>query len=81
MDNTVIPYSVETDSSDESDSSDSSHEGNLLSNNLGVYNNKFETKNVRFMNMENVDDYQKLQKDLFYPKISKIRILIDSKNI
>lgn len=81
MDNTVLPYTVETDSSDESDSSDSSHEGNLLSNNLGVYNNKFETKNVRFMNMEKVDDYHNLQKDLFHPKISKIRILIDSKNI
>ena len=81
MDNTVMSYSVETDSSDESDYSDSSHEGNLLSNNLGVLNNKFETKNVRFMNMEKVDDYHNLQKDLFHPKISKIRILIDSKNI
>ena len=31
--------------------------------------------------MEKVDDYHNLQKDLFHPKISKIRILIDSKNI
>ena len=66
MDNTVIPYSVETDSSDESDSSDSSHEGNLLSNNLGFHNNKFETKDKRFMNMEKVEDYQKTINELFH---------------
>jgi hypothetical protein len=71
MDNTVLPYTVETDSSDESDDSDSSHEGNLLSNNLGVLNDKFETKNVRFMNMEKVEDYQQNRNKLFTPKIYK----------
>jgi len=71
MDNTVVPYSVETDSSEESDDSDSSEEGNLLSNNLGVLNNKFETKNVRFMNQEKVEDYQQNINKLFTPKIQK----------
>ena len=71
MDNTIVPYSVETDSSEESDDSDSSEEGNLLSNNLGVLNNKFETKNVRFMNQEKVEDYQQNRNLLFTPKIQK----------
>ena len=71
MDNTIVPYTVETDSSDESDDSDSSNEGNLLSNNLGVHNNKFETKDERFMNMEKVEDYQKTRDELFTPKIQK----------
>ena len=81
MDNTVLPYKVHTDSSEESDDSDSSEEGNLLSNNLGVVNNKFETKNIRFMNQEKAEDYQKNRNQLFTPEISKIRILVDSKNI
>lgn len=78
MDNTVIPYSVETDSSDESDDSDSSNEGNLLSNNLGVLNNKFETKNVRFMNMEKVEDYQKNRNKLFTPETYVRIITVDN---
>ena len=68
MDNTIGPYTLETDSSDESDSSDSSEEGNLLSNNLGVLNNKFETKNVRFMNQEKVEEYQYKRNKLFTPE-------------
>jgi len=81
MDNTVVPYTLETDSSEESDDSDSSEEGNLLSNNLGVFNDKFETKDVRFMNQEKVEDYQRNRNTLFTPEIIKIRILIDSKNV
>ena len=81
MDNTVLPYTVHTDSSEESDSSDSSEEGNLLSNNLGVVNNKFETKDIRFLNQEKAEDYQQNRDKLFTPEISKIRILVDSKNI
>lgn len=71
MDNSVLPFTVHTDSSDESDDSDSSEEGNLLSNNLGVLNEKFETKDVRFMNMEKVEDYQKERNKLFTPQIYK----------
>ena len=81
MDNTVLPYSTNTDSSDESDSSDSSEEGNLLTNNLGVYNNKYEFKDERFMNMEKIEDHQKHRNDLFTPKIQKLRIVIESKTI
>ena len=65
MDNTVVPYTLETDSSEESDDSDSSEEGNLLSNNLGVFNDKFETKDVRFMNQEKAEDYQRNRDSLF----------------
>ena len=71
MDNTVLPYTVHTDTSEESDSSDSSEEGNLLSNNLGVFNNKFETKDVRFMNQEKAEDYQLKRNQLFTPPIQK----------
>ena len=81
MNNTVLPYTVHTDSSEESDDSDSSEEGNLLTNNLGVVNNKFETKDVRFMDQEKAEDYQQNRNQLFTPEISKIRILVDSKNI
>ena len=81
MDNTVVPYTLETDSSEESDDSDSSEEGNLLTNNLGVFNDKFETRDVRFMNQEKVEDYDALRNKYFTPEISKIRILIDSKNV
>ena len=71
MDNTITPYTLETDSSEESDDSDSSEEGNLLSNNLGVLNTKFETKDIRFMNQEKVEDYQKNRNQLFTPPIQK----------
>ena len=81
MDNTVVPYTLKTDSSEESDDSDSSEEGNLLSNNLGVFNDKFETKDVRFMNQEKAEEYQLKRNKLFTPEIIKTRILIDSKNI
>ena len=84
MDNTVIPYQVQTDSDDESNSSgssDSSEEGNLLTNNIGVLYNGGNVKDERFMNQEKVEDYQDHRNKIFTPKISKIRILIDSKNI
>ncbi len=71
MDNTVVPYTLETDSSEESDDSDSSEEGNLLTNNLGVFNDKFETKDVRFMNQEKAEDYQLNRNKLFTPEIIK----------
>ena len=78
MNNTVLPYTVHTDSSEESDSSDSSEEGNLLSNNLGVVNNKFETKNVRFMNQEKAEDYQMKRNQLFTPETYVRLITIDN---
>ncbi len=81
MDNTVLPYTTNTDSSDESDSSDSSEEGNLLTNNLGVHNNKYEFKDERFMNMEKIEDYQKDRNNLFTPTIQKLRIVIESKTV
>ena len=81
MDNTVIPYTLQTDSEDESNSSDSSEEGNLLTNNIGVLYNGGNVKDERFMNQEKVGDYQDHRNKIFTPRISKLRILIDSKNI
>lgn len=81
MDNTVLPYKDQIDSSDESDSSDSSEEGNMLTNNIGVLYNGSDIKDERFMNREKVEDYQIQRNKLFTPKLSKLRLLIDSKNI
>ena len=81
MDNTVLPYKDQIDSSDESDSSDSSEEGNMLTNNIGILYNGSGIKDERFMNMEKVEDYNKERNKLFTPQLSKLRILIDSKNI
>ena len=56
MENTVAPYTLETDSSEENSDSDSSEDGNLLTNNLGVLNNKFDTRDERFMNQQKDKD-------------------------
>ena len=61
MDNTIIPYQDATDSSSEEDldSSDSDDEhSQLLSNNIGVLFNKFQT-DTQFMNMEDPKEYLK----------------------
>lgn len=71
MDNIIHPYKVQTESDEDSDDSDSSHEGNLLTNNLGIYNNKFEIKDQRFMNMQKIEDYEIKLKELFTPKLQK----------
>ena len=81
MDNTVLPYKDQIDSSDESDSSDSSEEGNLLTNNIGVLYNGSDIKDERFMNREKVEDYQIIRNKYFTPEIRKIRLMIESKNI
>lgn len=81
MNNTVLPYTEHTDSSDESDSSQSSEEGNLLTNNIGILYNGSDIKNQKFMNMENVEDYQNKRNKLFTPQLSKFRLLVESKNI
>jgi len=81
MDNTVLPYEDQIDSSDESDSSDSSEEGNLLTNNIGVLYNGSDIKDERFMNREKVEDYQIIRNKYFTPEIRKIRLMIESKNI
>ena len=82
MDNTIIPYQDVSESSEDGLDDSSSDDENLqnLSNNIGVIYNKFIT-DQQFMNMENQNDYQKLRNKLFTPQLSKIRILIDSKNI
>lgn len=75
MDNTVIPFT-------ESDTEESSSEdGDLLSNNLGVYHNDYDETEKRFMNMESTHKYQEKRNKLFTPQLSKLRLLIDSKNI
>lgn len=81
MDNTVLPYEDQIDSSDESDSSDSSEEGNLLTNNIGVLYNGSDIKDKRFMNRERVEDYQIIRNKYFTPEIRKIRLMIESKNV
>ena len=83
MDNTVIPYQDESDSSenDIDESSSEDEHSQLLSNNIGVLYNKFNTGDDQFMNMESKQEYLKSRNELFTPEISKIRILVDSKNI
>ena len=82
MDNTIIPYQDVSESSEDElgDSSSDDEYSQLLSNNIGVIYNKF-ISDQPFMNMENQNDYQKKRNKLFTPQLSKIRILIDSKNI
>ena len=73
MDNTIIPYQDATDSSSEEDldSSDSDDEhSQLLSNNIGVLFNKFQT-DAQFMNMEDPKEYLIKRNKLFTPEISK----------
>ena len=69
MDNIVIVTDSESDSdySNDSDTHDQREEV--------VY------ENTHFMNHEKVEDYEKGRNKLFTPEISRIRILIDSKNI
>jgi len=73
MDNTIIPYQDASDSSSEEDldSSDSDDEhSQLLSNNIGVIFNKFQT-DAQFMNMEDPKEYLIKRNKLFTPEISK----------
>jgi hypothetical protein len=83
MDNTVIPYTLQTDSEDESNSSDSSEEGNLLTNNIGVLYNGGNVKDERFMNQEKVGDYQDHRNKIFTPEITKkiITVFKDDTNL
>ena len=83
MDNSVLPYQVQTDSEDESNSSDSSEEGNLLTNNIGVLYNGGNVKDERFMNQEKVEDYQDHRNKIFTPEITKkvITVFKDDTNL
>ena len=83
MDNTIIPYQDVSESSEDelNDSSSDDEYSQLLSNNIGVLYNKFNTGDDQFMNMESKQEYLKSRNELFTPEISKIRILVDSKNI
>jgi len=78
MDNTVTPYTLQTESSDESNSSDSSEEGNLLTNNIGVLYNGGDIKGERFMNQGKVEDYLIKRNLLFTKDIDTIDLLVDS---
>ena len=79
MDNTIIPYQdiSDTSSEDLDDSSSDDEHSHLLSNNIGVLHNKFITKDVTFMNMENAEDYQKKRNLLFTPQITKRFFTVD----
>ena len=83
MDNVVIPYEDVEDSSEDnpSDSSSDEEHSQLLSNNVGVLYNQFDVKDTKFMNMESVEEYQIKRNELFTPELSRIRILVDSKNV
>ena len=73
MDNTVLPYQDESDSSEndiDESSSDDEH-SHLLSNNIGVLYNKFNTKDTKFLNMESAEEYQLKRNELFTPPIMK----------
>ena len=82
MDNTIIPYEEASDISSEEldDSSDDDLHSHLLSNNIGVHYNNFNTQKD-FMNMENSKEYESIRNKYFTPELTRIRLLIDSKNI
>lgn len=82
MDNTIIPYGQVSDSSSEEldDSSDDDLHSQLLSNNIGVHYNKFNTQRD-FMNMENSKEYESIRNKYFTPELKRIRLLVDSKNV
>ena len=83
MDNTIIPYQTVSDSSDEelSDSSSNDEHSHLLSNNIGVLFNQFNADNTTFMNMEDPKEYAAIRNKYFTPEITKVRLMIESKNI
>ena len=83
MDNVIIPYTDDGDSSDNepSDSSSDDEHSQLLSNNVGVLYNQFNVKDTKFINMESAEEYQKKRNELFTPELRKLRILVDSKNV
>ena len=82
MDNTIIPYGDVSDSSSEEldDSSDDDLHSHLLSNNIGVHYNNFNTQHD-FMNMENAKEYESIRNKYFTPELKRIRLLVDSKNV
>ena len=82
MDNTIIPYTTQSGSSESEldDSSSDDERSHLLSNNIGVHYNNFIDQRD-FLNMENVDEYKNIRNKYFTPELTKIRLLIDSKNI
>ncbi len=82
MDNTIIPYGEASDISSEEldDSSDDDLHSHLLSNNIGVHYNNFNTQRD-FMNMEDSKEYESIRNKYFTPELSRIRLLVDSKNV
>ena len=82
MDNTIIPYAEEYESSDNEldDSSDDDIYSHQLSNNIGIHFNKFNTHG-NFMNMENSKEYESIRNKYFTPELKRIRLLVDSKNV
>ena len=82
MDNTIIPYTTQSGSSESEldDSSSDDERSHLLSNNIGVHYNNFVNQRD-FLNMENVDEYKNIRNKYFTPELTKHRILIDSKSV
>ena len=78
MDNTIIPYKTQSDSSESEldDSSSEDESSHLLSNNIGVHYNKFSQEN-NFLNMENTETYKQQRNKLFTPEIEKKIITIN----
>ena len=70
--NVVIPYQddLSSDSESGSESESDNDSSQMLSNNFGVHYNKFQT-DTRFMDMENVQEYEKKRNELFTPEIVK----------
>jgi hypothetical protein len=82
MDNTVIPYTDVEGSSDEDlgDSDENDEFSQMLSNNIGINYNKFITDG-NFINMEDHNKYESIRNKYFTPEITKIRLMVESKNI
>ena len=69
MDNTIIPYTTKSGSSESEldDSSSEDERSHLLSNNIGVHYNNFIDQRD-FLNMENVDEYKNIRNKYFTPE-------------
>ena len=82
MDNTIIPYTDIDESSEEDldDSDENDEYSNMLSNNIGIHYNKF-VNDGNFINMEDHLKYESIRNKYFTPEITKIRLMVESKNL
>jgi len=77
---TYEQYIPDSESNSDYDTDSDDSDRIIQTHNIGYHNVHYD-KNDTFINNTDVKDYEKLRNDLFTPKLSKVRILIDSKNM